>query len=53
MEADNRRLKSELDAVTRHNESITTLLNELRMEINRINEQNSTLPDLTDLTGNI
>ena len=51
MEADNRRLKSELDAVTRHNESITTLLNELRMEINRINEQNSTLPDLTDIAG--
>lgn len=51
MEADNRRLRSEVETVTRHNETINTLLNELRMEISRLNEQNSTLPDLTDGSG--
>lgn len=51
MESDNRRLKSELETVTRHNETITSLLNELRMEINRMNELNTSLPDLSDMGG--
>lgn len=53
MESDNRRLKSELDAVTRHNETMTLLLSELRMEISRINEMNTGLPDLTDVGGRV
>ena len=53
MESDNRRLRSEVETITRHNETITTLLNELRMEISRLNEQNSALPELTDNSGNL
>ena len=53
METDNRRLRSELETVTRHNETMTSLMNELRMEINRMNELNSTLPDLSGVVGKL
>ena len=51
MEDENGKLKGEVERLTRNNETLTTLMNELKMEIARINEQESMLPALSDSSG--
>ena len=48
MEGENKKLKDDVERLTRNNETLTTLMNELKMEIARINEQESILPSLND-----
>lgn len=46
IQEDNHHLQNEIESLKRHNESLTVLLNELRMEIARISEQRTALPGL-------
>lgn len=48
VQEENHRLKNDVESLQRHNESLTVLLNELRMEIARISEQRSVFPGLYD-----
>ncbi len=48
VQEENHRLKNDVESLQRHNESLTVLLNELRMEIARISEQRSVIPGLYD-----
>lgn len=48
VQEENHRLKNDVESLQRHNESLTVLLNELRMEIARISEQRSAIPGLYD-----
>lgn len=48
MEEENTKLKGDVERLTRHNETLTTLMNELQMEISRMNEQESIMPSLSN-----